>query len=90
MAFVSEVTEQLTNGTSRIIRGTYTQGGGDTGGDVRTGLAIVRYFKIVPGGGVVTTNASVVDETFPLMNSGGVVTIVTDADEDGTWEAVGN
>ena len=58
-----------------------------TGGDIVTGLVSVDNFKIQATGSVVLTNSSVVNETFPLAS--GDVTIVTDADADGIFMAIG-
>lgn len=74
-------------GTLKMKSGTFTNGGSDTGGDIDTGLRRVLYFGIQQTGSAVVTNAPVVNETMPL--DGGVVTVVTDADADGTWVAIG-
>lgn len=90
MAFTSEVLDRLAGqGSEMVVRGTYTNDGGSTGGDINTGLNIVRGFQIQPKAAAVIATQSVVNETFPLMNSNGAVTIVTSADEVGYWEAKG-
>jgi len=70
-----------------LVRGTFTNTGGGTGGDVATGLSVVEEFWIQEGGTAVVASKSVVNETFPL--DGGDVTIVTVADVDGRWCALG-
>lgn len=89
MAFTSNVTYQNVVGNERELRGTYTNTGGSTGGDIRTGLGEVRSLTLQPKGAAVSADASVVNETFPLVNQYGDVTIVTPADEDGEWIAKG-
>lgn len=69
--------------------GTFTNGGADTGGDITiTNMKKVYKFQIQETGASVQANKSVVNETMPL--EGNVVTIVTDADADGTWFALGS
>lgn len=67
--------------------GTYTSTGGSTGGDIVTGLNIVNHIQLQPKGTAVSANQPVVNETLPLQ--GGTVTIVTSANEVGTWMAIG-
>lgn len=76
-------------GARAVAYGTYTSDGGSTGGDVVTGLIRVDFFDIQPGGTAVIATQSVVNETLPLTNSGGTVTIVTSANETGFWKATG-
>lgn len=73
----------------RMIMGTYSNVGGTTGGDITTGLKTVLAFLILPKGSAVGTGQSAVNETLPLSNAGGVVTIVTNATEEGVWMAFG-
>jgi hypothetical protein len=54
-----------------------------------TGLSTVESFQLTPKGASVATNGSVVNETLPLTNDQGTVTIVTDADQVGNWVAIG-
>lgn len=70
----------------RIAAGTYTNSGGSTGGDIDTGLPNVRAFTLTPAGTSVSANQSVYNETLPLGY--GVVTIVTNANELGSWIAI--
>lgn len=89
MAFSQGVLKRDVIGSDRVVYGDYTNNGGSTGGDCVTGLSVVKSFKIVPSGAAVKTDVSVPNETFPLINSNGAVTIVTTADEVGLWEAIG-
>lgn len=89
MAFTYAVTDQQIEGHKRVLRGTYANDGGSTGGDVVTGLATVESFDIQPLAAAAIATQSVVNETFPLSNSNGAVTIVTSANESGIWEAKG-
>jgi hypothetical protein len=86
-AFTSTITSQTVFGNKRIVYGTYTSSAGATGGDVSTGLNQVEVFMLIPNAAAVATNASVVNETFPLAS--GDVTIVSDADQVGYWFAIG-
>lgn len=89
MAFTSAITDKGVEGNKRIARGTFASSGGSAGGDVQTDLATVEHFQITQIGSAVTTGAPVVNETFPLTNVGGKVTIVTDANVTGIWRAIG-
>lgn len=74
-------------GDRKIVTGTFTNGGADTGGDIETGLSVVEHFQIQHTGSAVVASAAVVNESLPLQS--GTVTIVTVADADGTWIAYG-
>jgi len=87
MAFASAITYYGVRGNKKFRTGTYTNGTGETGGDVDTGLTVCTDFVIIPGGGTVNTNAPTVNETLPV--AGNAVTIVTDDNADGFWEAQG-
>lgn len=88
MAFSSTIISRTVAGDRAIAFGTFTNGTtGDTGGDIQTGLKRVDYINLQHTGTSVTSNAPVVNESFPL--SGGDVTIVTDDDADGIWTAYG-
>jgi hypothetical protein len=69
------------------VWGTYTNGSGETGGDVATGLGRCEIFQLQPKGTAVVATAPVVNETLPLES--GDVTVVTADNEDGTWFAIG-
>ena len=87
MAFVSTQQGSTVIGNKRMAWGTFTNGGGDSGGEVETGLETVEAFDLQSSGSAVVATAPVYNETLPL--NGSSVTIVTAADEDGTWLAIG-
>lgn len=87
MAFTSAITYRGVRGNRKTHRGTYASSGGSTGGDIDTGLKICENIKLTPKGTGVGTNESVVNETLPV--AGNAVTIVTDANQSGYWEAEG-
>lgn len=78
MAFSSTITQQTVMGNMFVNMGTYTQGNGDTGGDIDTGLDQVLNFNATG-----STND---------VNSAGTVTITTadpGGDQTGYWMAIG-
>lgn len=81
----SEPYEQI--GRLKVMCGTYTNTSGTTGGDINTGLSRVIFMKLQPTGSAVSASAPAINETLPLDNT--AVTVVTVADEDGVWMAVG-
>jgi len=88
MTFTSTIDKQTFFGDMRIVIGHWSNSGASTGGDVETGLQTVYYFGLTPLSTAVTANAPVANETFPL---GGKtpVTVITDAECDGVWFAIG-
>jgi hypothetical protein len=89
MAFTYTVTDNQIEGHKRVVRGTYTNTGGDTGGEVITGFSTVQHMQLQPIGAAAIATQSVVNETLPVSNPTGSMTIVTSADESGIWEAKG-
>lgn len=87
MAFASAVTSRSAMANKWVVFGTYTNGSGDTGGDIDTSLQTCDAIFLQPGGASVVATAPVVNETLPV--SGSAVTVVTADNEDGTWMAVG-
>lgn len=78
MAFAAAVTKKDVMGSHRVAMGTFSQGNGDTGGDVVTGLRVVESFQCTAA-----LNISV---------SGGTVTVTTadpTAAQAGYWMAIG-
>lgn len=78
MAFVATLTTQTVVGNKKLNMGTYTQGNGDTGGAIVTGLKTLEFFSAT--GATKTVNAS------------GTVTITTAdplGDVSGFWQAIG-
>lgn len=62
--FVSAKTKNDVHGSHRVVMGTFSQGNGDTGGVVNTGLRVVENFQMtgalniaVTGGNVTVTTA---------------------------------
>lgn len=88
MAFTYTVNPESTLGGLKIVTGTYTSAGGSTGGDIKTGLTNVLHVQLQPKGSAILANQPVVNETIPLAK--GDVTIVTTANEVGTFIAAGN
>lgn len=84
MAF--SYTAKTINPGGRIAAGKYASTGGSTGGDIDTGLPNVLSITLQPATTAVVTSFPVTNETFPLAY--GQVTIVTTANEVGTWIAV--
>lgn len=87
MAFISTITGKSKLGPLEIRTGTYTSNSSSTGGDIDTGLKGVKAVFLQPKGTAILANQPVVNETLP--KTGADVTIVTTADEIGTWIAVG-
>lgn len=87
MAFSYTLIDRENIGTRKMAWGTFTNGASDTGGDVDTGLACVEAAWLQVKGTAVDSNAPVINETFPVV--GGIITIVTTADADGLWFAIG-
>ena len=74
-------------GTVWATWGTFTNGASDTGGDIDTGLSYVYQVHLQPTGSAVVASQPAVNETLP--KSGGDVTIITPANVDGVWLAIG-
>lgn len=87
MAFTSAIIGRTVMGNKRVTYGTYTSASGSTGGDIDTGLTVVDDIQLQAGGSAVKTDGAVINETLPC--DGSAVTIVTVADEVGTWKAFG-
>jgi len=87
MAFTSTVTQRTVFGDAKVVYGTFTNTSGSTGGDIATGLNTVDFISLAHTGSAVVASDPVANETFPF--SGGDVTIVTVADADGLYMAVG-
>jgi hypothetical protein len=78
--------ESVIGGGLRMVWGTWTNGGGDTGGDIKTGLSEVITGFLTPSTAV-SADASAINETLPLAS--GTVTIVNTAGADGYWVFIG-
>jgi len=89
MAFTYTVDSEAHVGTIRVLSGTYTNTSSSTGGDIKTGLSVVKAFTLQPTTTAVLTSFPVVNETLPLTNTDGAVTIVTTTGSIGSWIAIG-
>lgn len=87
MAFSYTILRRTVIGNMRLVVGTYVNGTTDTGGAINTGLRTVEFFTAQPIGSSAGSSVAVVNGSFPIH--GGVVTIVTEANEDGVWLAIG-
>lgn len=85
-AFAYTVEGMDVSGKFRRVWGTFTSSGGGIGGDIVTGLSRVYMFQLTDVAAAVHDGVDVVNETYPFP---GTVTIVTDADVVGGWEAKG-
>jgi hypothetical protein len=89
MAFASAVTQRgVAVGNKRWAWGTYTNGSGDTGGNINTGLSLCEVLILQPTGSSAIATAPSVNETLPI--AGSAVTVVTADNEDGIWLAIGH
>lgn len=89
MAFTSSIVVSQPIFGVRLVIGTYANTGGSTGGDIPTGLGTVQSVILTPKGSSVSANAPVYNETLPLTNASGTVTIVTSANESGSFIIAG-
>ena len=88
MTFASSVIKQTVWGNKRVHQGTFTNAGGDTGGNIDTKLNLCEFIVLQVNSAAVVANAPVTNETFPIVGS--AITIITGDNEDGTWLAFGN
>lgn len=87
MAFESAIVQRpIAFGNKRHSWGTFTNGAGDSGGDVNTGLRSCEVM-LLQVGAAASAEAPAVNETLPC--DGSAVTIATTAGADGTWYAIG-
>ena len=87
MAFSSTIKGKTVFGNKRVHWGTWTNGSGDTGGDISTGLKRVDMLVLTVKASTSAATAPVINETFPLAS--GSVTIVCEDNQDGYWLAIG-
>jgi hypothetical protein len=85
MAFTAKKTGEHVFGDLRVTMGTYA-GGGETGGDINTGLHQCVHMVLTPGAAA-PTEAPAVNETMPC--AGDAVTIAVTNNTDGFWMAFG-
>jgi hypothetical protein len=86
MAFSASKTGEHVVGDLRMTCGTFT-GGGDTGGNINTGLHQVVTMSLTARGSSIVADAPTINETFPC--DGSAVTIICTSDKDGYWQAYG-
>jgi len=87
MAFASAILGRSVFGDKSIVWGSFTNGAGDSGGDIETGLASVENIQLQHSGAAAVADSPSVNETLPLAS--GDVTIVTTTGADGYWFAIG-
>lgn len=88
MAFTPTTPDIVFLGSGAVVaRGTYVNDGGSTGGDIPTGLSMIKGV-VLSNAGAAVTNAQVYNETLPL-GSWTAVTVVTAANASGTYEIYG-
>lgn len=88
MAFSSSISEaNRVFGSKSVTWGTFVNTAGSTGGDIDTGLKSCEFIYLQYSGTAVVTEAPVVNETLPI--TGNAITIVTTANADGYWFAIG-
>lgn len=87
MTMSSAITSKTVFGNKRIHFGTFTNGASDTGGDIDTGLRSCEEIFLQVTGTAVAADACAVNETLPV--AGSAVTIVTTANADGRFMAIG-
>lgn len=86
MAFSFTKDTEGVMGDLRVTGGTFTNGAGNTGGDIYTGLQQVQGLVLQQKGTAVVASQAVVNETFPRADP---ITIVTADNADGWWWAFG-
>ncbi len=87
MAFSFTKDNEGVLGDLRSTAGTFTNGSGDTGGDIYTGLQKVQGMVLQHKGSAVVADRPVINETFPKADP---ITIVTTDGADGYWWAFGH
>jgi len=86
MTFASTMSRPIQKGTEYEQRGTFTNAGGDSGGDIDIALNYCTAFDLHPQGTAVISQG-VVNETYPITDK--KVSVITAAGVDGTWVAYG-
>lgn len=87
MAFSSTITSVTVCGHLVRSYGTFTNGAGDSGGNIDTGIKWVRGMTLTSSGAAAVADDGSVNETFPC--DGSAVTVVNTTGADGYWEAWG-
>lgn len=86
MAMTSAKTGENVAGALRMTYGTWTAGG-DTGGNINTGLHQVVSMSLSAAGSSIVADAPTINETFPC--DGSAITIITTSNTSGYWIAFG-
>jgi len=86
MAFSAAKTGETVFGDKRVTFGTW-DGGGETGGNINTGLHHVEMMMLTAAGSAIVADAPTINETFPC--DGSAITIICTSDKDGYWMAFG-
>ena len=87
MAFTSNLDWIAHIGKWKVKGGRYTSTGGDTGGDIDTGLGNILVGFVQKTGNGTTTDLPVLNETFP-DHAGPYMEVISKAAESGLWIAV--
>jgi hypothetical protein len=90
MAFSYSILKMTIEGVNKKVYGKFANSGGSTGGDITTGLGNIIGFTMTYSESSAGYAEPTVNETFPLNNAGGVVTIVTPSNLSGTFIATGS
>lgn len=90
MAFTVTIFETQSIGSIKLVVGKFVNDGNSTGGDIKTGLSTVYAVTLGSKGTTILANQAVYNETLPLTNAGGTVSIVTTANETGSFIIAGN
>lgn len=86
MAFSATKSGETVFGNMRVTYGTW-DGGGETGGNINTGLHQCVHMQLTAAGSSIVADAPTIDEDFPV--DGSAVTIIVTSDTDGYWMAFG-
>lgn len=87
MAMTSAKVGETVIGNFRVTYGTWTAGG-DTGGNINTGLRLCNIMLLTASGGSIVADAPTVNETLPY--NGAAITIITTSNTSGYWMAFGD
>lgn len=85
MAFAYTVVAESHVGGVRKVYGRYTNVSSGTGGDIKTGLAVVETIMLTPA----AADSPYYTTTLPSVATDGAITIVTGSTLAGSWEAIG-
>ena len=87
--FASTISRTIQNhvGDRKMVYGTYTASGGNTGGDIDTGLIECVSIMLTATGSSIVADAPTVNETLPV--DGSAVTVIVTSNSTGNWLAMG-